>query len=300
MNVSETSFLEAVDYQWNHKGDYFWEWRQGQKPIHERVGKIVSDYVVFIFAYLLGLNNLENKAIKRTSAQTKEDYEKYVKERQYSKPKNSSVILVLMGEDDLVTSPATFEELERQSGYKVVFEKMDLDLFPYRIDALKKNSSKIEALWIRTHGMPTQMIFDCYGSCIEVPKHSWEEKQLKIYKTFKTQFSKLEEQAPIILESCHTGQEIPSEKGETQENIAQVIARLAGGRTVYAPSREALPIDRGVTFSKDEGFSVTMKSTTSCKSFGKGSLLGRLCAVWHLFRDHEEAVTRKFSFKPTG
>lgn len=109
-------------------------------------------------------------------------------------------------------------------------------------------------------------------------------------KLLMDQFDKLEADAPIILESCYTGQEM----AEGQENMAQFISRAANRRTVYAPSREALPIDKTVTFSQEHGFNVGIKGIKASTKFAKGSFLRRMHAVWLGFRGIQEDITRKF------
>ena len=157
------------------------------------------------------------------------------------------------------------------------------------------NNNKIKALWVRAHGTPLAISLSRYAEINVAPPGQFDqifgiERIRKARMFLQDQLKKLEPDAPVVLESCYTGQKMEDNK----ENIAQFIANVAGGRKVYAPSREAIPINKSMTYTPEQGFKVIIKSFQSSTYFAKGSCLGRICAVWHAFRNHLEDITCEF------
>lgn len=294
-----TTLLEALDFSWNHANDWMYQIQQKNLPIGARISKTINDYVVYLFASILGINTQEKIASKRTSLKTATEYNEYVSNNSYVNLRNQSVILILNGELDIPVSPESYRELEKQSGCKIKFKKVrNLDEISFELEALKKSNNKIKALWIRAHGTPFSVTFNEFTKInIDLSGDTQFEQEFlrkEIEKTrlfLQQQLKHLEHDAPIILESCFTGQKVEAGK----ENMAQFIANAAGGRKVYAPSREALPIDKGITYTSEKGFKVIIKSFQSSTYFAKGSCLSRICAIWHAFRHHEEEITCEFN-----
>ncbi len=196
---------------------------------------------------------------------------------------------MLIGENDLITSEETFVQAENQSGYKIVFAKVSsLKNAEEAINTLKESSCQIQALWIRAHGTPNSISFSESVSGLDMRPSCCVDTQTE--KFLGTVDQTLEKEAPIILESCHTG----SKMADGEENIATVIARIAKRKT-YAPSREALSIEKGVSYSKEESrFKVVIEGSKSSKSFKQGSICSRIMGIWHFFMKRRENITCEF------
>lgn len=293
-----TSLLQALDFSWDHSSDMLWQAKNLELSIWERMSRRISDYAVYIFAYLLGVE-IGKLAAKRIPAETKTQYDEYVSKNSYLELKNQPVILVLNGEQDIAAPPENFQQLEEQSRCKIVFLKAaKLTGISVFIDNLKKSSNQIKLLWVRAHGTPFSINFggfiderlDITSNDDRAEEYNRQEIE-KTQRFIQEQFNQLEPDAPIILESCFTGQETSA--GE--KNIAQFIAD-AVKRKVYAPSREALSI-KAVTFSQEEGFQVVMTGFQNSTYFAQGSFLARLSAILHAYRNHYEDITRIFDPK---
>jgi hypothetical protein len=283
-----TTLLEALDFSWNHAQDWMYQAQYQKLSIGAKAGKIISDCVVYLFASLLRVNTTEKIANRRISIKAANEYTDYVSSKSYANLRNQSVILVLNGELDIPTSPENFRRLETQSGCKIKFIKVQrFEDIKFEIESLKQCNNKIEALWIRAHGTPFSISFNQFEQ-INVDKTDYRIEDTRRF--LQEQLEKLEQKAPIILESCFTGQKVEVGK----ENVAQFIASTAGGRKVYAPSREALPIGENITYVPEKGFKVVIKSFQSSTFFAKGSCLSRICAIWHAYRDHVEEITCEF------
>lgn len=272
-----TSLLEALDFTWNQ--DLLSRTQFIRLSTYEKLCKCISDYAVCAFAFMLRVGN-HNRHYKKILP----THNAYVKAHS-SLPSNEKVILIIHTKNELPVSPEGYEELEKQSQYKIVFRQIESEKeIAEVLDQLKKQSNQIKALWIRAHGYPQQIILDNQFG-ISITCNSLFQANF-----LHTQLNKLDTDAPIILESCFTGKKMP----QGQENMAQFISRAANGRPVYAPSREALVIDKTVTFSQEKGFHVAIEGIKASTKFAKGSFLRRMHAVWLAYRGVKEEITRKF------
>lgn len=292
--MNTTSLLEALDFTWNHNGDMLYHLQNSKLSVGEKICKRINDYIVYLFALVLGVDTFKKISDKRISVKTIEDYEKYVNRHSHISLQNQSVILILNGENDIPVSHQIFERLEQQSNCKIKFVKIeDLNNIKRELESLKKANNTIRALWIRAHGTPVSIDF-AIGAEVQIAQatpfdQSVNEQQIENTRLYLTeQLKELALDAPIILESCFTGQERESGK----ENMAQFFASAAGGRKVYAPSREALSIDN-ISYT-ERGFNVKIKSFQSSTYFAKGSCLARMCVIWHAFRNHQVDITCEF------
>jgi len=206
-----------------------WQAKNLELSIWERMSRRISDYAVYIFAYLLGVE-IGKLAAKRIPAETKTQYDEYVSKNSYLELKNQPVILVLNGEQDIAAPPENFQQLEEQSRCKIVFLKAaKLTGISVFIDNLKKSSNQIKLLWVRAHGTPFSINFggfiderlDITSNDDRAEEYNRQEIE-KTQRFIQEQFNQLEPDAPIILESCFTGQETSA--GE--KNIAQFIEKL--------------------------------------------------------------------------
>jgi len=254
----------------------------------QKINRVVSDYALKFFAYILGV---------KTSGRSVDDliqkYDAYAdaEEQNPSWCRNQKVILILHIEGSIPTDPEHFKKLKKQSGYKIVFGNLNSieDSISDMAD-LKRKGCQIEALWIRAHGTPTTITFG--GICGDQLNIGEEGYFKEFYLKKATSFceainNNLELEAPIILESCFTGKPMPDEK----ENIATFISRTAQ-RKVFAPKREAINIDDGVTFSKEKGFNVEIRSFQADHYFTPQSFLAKLSAIWLVFRGYKEDITQ--------
>ncbi len=268
-------------------------WAQYQKFQNlspgQKITQLVSDYAIKFFAYVLGvkISGINVEAVYGR-------YNKYVsqKERLSTYCVSQKVILVLHIKNSIPTEPEYFEDLEKQSKCKIVFKEVNaIDEASQAIAGLKKNQCTIAALWIRAHGTPTTITFqgDFTSEALSIEKGD-DNNLTKITSFCDAIHQNLEKEAPIILESCFTGKPMPN----GQENIATFISRVAV-RKVFAPKREALNIDDGVTYSSEEGFKVKIKSFQADRYFTRGSFLAKLSAVWLAFRGYKEDITEVFT-----
>jgi hypothetical protein len=255
----------------------------------QKITRLVSDYTIKFFAYVLGV-----KISGRNVEVVGKRYDEYAnaKEQNSSHCHHQRVILVLHIKGSIPTEPTHFQELEKQSGCKIVFKEADsVEEASNSMTYLKKNGCKIETLWIRAHGSPTTITFqgDFYTDALNIkPDDGLIDFHLQKVTSFCEAIDQnLELEGPIILESCFTGK--PMLAGE--ENIATFISRVAK-RKVFAPKREALNIDGGVTYSEEKGFNVEIKSFQADRYFTPGSFLAKLSAVWLAFRGYKEDITQ--------
>lgn len=312
----ETSYLDAIDYSWNHDStDFIWAIKNRNLSIGDRIVRKISDCAIFIFTLILGIRTEHALAAKMKSKEVDHEYKKFKQDAcTTTDPSNESIILVLNAKADLAVSPDSFKKLERESGYKVVFREIEvMGQISQVVDRLKQSSNKIQALWIRGHGTPFTIAFNengpgtSYGlegrdylnitptrianpnpdfdfyTQIDLPKHLTQTAPLL------NSINQLEADAPVILEACSTGQEV----AEGEKNVAQFIAEQAEGRTVFAPSRETLTIDK-TTFSKEHGFEVKMEGFKNARNAAKGSFLARLTAIWNAYKNRREDISVRF------
>ncbi len=300
-----TTLLEALDFSWNHRDDWHYQIKNRNTPIVTKIIKKLSDYIVYAFALILGVNNEEKLAKRRISLENTNLYNNYVIEKENVNYHEESIILIINGDGHIPVSTENFIRLEEQSKCKIKFVKIEsLKDIELKFESLKKNNNKIKALWIRAHGTRTSINFN-HSARIDISHptqfadltfqnhyNSDCNKQDKIMQLLlQKQLEKLEQDSPIILESCYTGQML---ENDNSQNVAQFIANTTN-LSVYAPSREALAIDDGITYDLEHGFKIKIKSIQSSTYFSKGSCLARMCAIWHAFRNHEEEITRKFN-----
>jgi len=289
----KTDLAKAFDFSWKHDEDLMYHVENRNLSIVSKVATRMSDCIVYLFASMLGINSLEKVARGRISDETVDAYTAFVKSRTDIPVKNESMILILNGDYEVPVSPEGYQQLEKQSNCKIKCVRIrDLNEIGKTFDSIINDNNIIKALWIRAHGTPLSISFTSRAQIDVGPltelEHMMGSKRIeKGQSLLQEQFKKLEADAPIILESSHTGQEIKA------ENIAQFIFRAAGGRKVYAPTGPALAIDKGVSYH--EGFKVKIKSTQSSTTFPEGSCLARMSAIWHAFCKHEEEITRTFN-----
>lgn len=283
--MNYTNLLNALDFSWNH---------QGESEILYR--KVIDDCIVYLFALILGMDNLKKISDKKISQSEIIDYIIYMEDHSHITPKNQSVILILNGQYDLAVSPDCFRRLEKESNSVIKFVKIEkMDQIEYEIEHLKKDNNQIKALWIRAHGTPVSIGFSS-GAKIKIEPNTILEDQViqkEINKSqvfLKKQFDQLEPDAPIILESCSTGKK----RANGKENIAQVIFSASGGRTVYAPSEDTLSIDKSISYDESQGFKVNFKAFQPSTYFAKNSMLARMSAIWHAYLNHEIDITCEF------
>lgn len=286
---NETTLLDAFRIQEGISG--WGQYLEFQNlSLRQKITRLVSDYTIKFFAYVLGV-----KISGRNVEVVGKRYDEYAnaKEQNSSYCRDQKVILVLHIKGSIPTEPTYFKELEKQSEYKVVFKEVDsVEQASKGMTDLKKNGCKIEALWIRAHGTPTTITFRRDFIITDElnikPQDGSIEFNLKKVTSFCEAIDQnLELEAPIILESCFTGKPMLAE----EENIATFISRVAH-RKVFAPKREALNIDGGVTYSKEKGFNVEIKSFQADRYFTPLSFLAKLSAVWLAFRGYKEDITQ--------
>lgn len=290
-----TTILEALDFSWNHADDRMYQVEYQNLPILAKISKIISDWIVYVFASILRIDTLEKIANRRISISAAEEYKAYIYNNSYTSLHNQSVILVLYGELAIPVSPESYRQLEEQSNCKIKFKEIErLEDIELELESLKRCNNKVKALWIRAHGTPFSITFN-QDTRISIGPTGLEKldssNRMETRTFLQKQLRQLEPDAPIILESCYTGQEMEVGK----ENVAQFIASVAGGRKVYAPSREALPIDKSIEYVPGQGFRVMIKSLQSSACFAQGSIFARMCAVWHAFCMNEEDITGEFT-----
>jgi hypothetical protein len=279
---NETTLLDAFRIQ-----EDIPEWvkyREFQNlSLGQKITRLVSDYAINFFAYVLGV-----KISGRNVEAIAKRYDEYANAQVQNSSfcQDQKVILVLHIKGSIPTEPTHFEELEKQSGCKVVFKEAgSVEQAIQGMTDLKINRCTIETLWIRAHGTPTKITFQGVVSedVLNIkPQHCQTETSF-----CEAIDQNLELKAPIILESCFTGKPMP----EGEENIATFISRFAK-RKVFAPKREALNIDGGVTYSEKKGFNVKIKSFQADRYFTPLSFLARLSAVWLAFRGYKEDITQ--------
>ncbi len=258
--------------------------------IGQKLIQIIKRLAVKAFAFILNV-----KLTSDTGMGAK--YDSFAQQHDAKWVNNKPVILVLHIKNAIPIDPQHFLKLEKESGYEVVFQEInEIKDANEAMERLKWKGCTIQALWIRAHGTPTTITFKIdhfYINALDIGNTSFSithEKNIKDACDFCDTVDKhLEKEAPIILESCYTGMPMP----QGEENIATFISRQAKRKT-FAPAREALNINDGVSYSKEKGFNVSITSNTSDKNFAKGSFLGKLSAVWLAFRDQKEDITKIF------
>lgn len=285
---NETTLLQAF----NETGEPGWvkDIEFGKLSFFGKVTKIVTDNLVNLFALVLGVT-----LCPKRNSELDRRYEQYID--QHSKLRDNKRIIVILCSktNDIPMEPKQFEKLKNESGCDIIFHKVGaLNETSEAIEKLKRQSCKIEALWIRAHGTPTTMTFSLGYGFTEVFDVTPDKLLLGDYSKKKaadfcnTIDNYLEKSAPIILESCFTGSPMP----EGKENIATFISREAKRKT-FAPIRETFEIGDGATYQEGE-FHVKHTSTTSSRFFNSGSLLARLSVVWNAFRGKKEDITQIF------
>lgn len=294
--MNHTNLPNALDFSWNHQGDIPYYLKNKNLPIAQQISKIIDDYIVYLFALTLGMDNLKKISDKKISQSEIIDYITYVEEHSHTSPKNQSVILILNGQYDIAVSPDCFRRIGKESNSVIKFVTIEeMDQIEYEINRLKKDNNQIKALWIRAHGKPVSISFS-RGAEIKITPNSVLEdqvsqKEIKNTSVFlQKQFNQLETNAPIILESCSTGKKRVNGK----KNIAQVIFSTSGGRTVYAPSEDTLSIDKNISYDESQGFKVNFKTFQPSTYFAKNSMLARMSAIWHAYLNHEIDITCEF------
>jgi hypothetical protein len=277
-----TSYLEATQWFWKQDIPQYIAFHK--LSFCQRIAQMLQDCIVYAIARIINVHD-ETK-VKKVSKSIQDDYDNFVKARSYV-PENKSIILILTIDLDLPVSIQGYKNLEEQSGFQIVFQKIysSYDIMKF-VSSVTKRSNVIKLLWIRAHGSRQTIFFSDYGATLSCQDLSVQNMLLKAL------FS-LDAEAPIILECCFTGQVLENQGNkENKENIAQFIKKCANERTVYAPSREALSIDNTVTFN--DGFHVTIEGIKASTRYPKMSFLARIHALWFAYRFIKEDITMKF------
>jgi hypothetical protein len=115
--------------------------------------------------------------------------------------------------------------------YKDVSSVEEMDIF---LDKMKGQNNRINGLWIQAHGFSHGFSLgknDIYNTDMIMTKT--KERIKKNTDQLKNVFEKLDEDATIILGSCHAG----NVNSERHRCVGQTIASLAPGRTVIASNK---------------------------------------------------------------
>ena len=295
-----TNLTKALKFFWNNQSDLdaFFEFKKLTEV--EKICKMISDCTIYLFSSILGMNSLEKIALKKYSVDLRREYDEYVLKKTSFGIKNKSLILVFNGETDNPVSPESFERLERQSGFVVCFAQVkESNDILYNINYIKNSGNDIKAIWIRAHGSPQQIHFSQYKNGLDIsPLNDFEkitnnQRIVTAKSTLEMINQQLDPDAPVILESCYTGQKLQDDK----ENIAEFISKIMKGRKIYAPSREALVIDNTVNYVAGKGFEVIINSFKEDEYFAKDSFLSRMRVIWLAFCNIQQNIAIEFQSK---
>jgi hypothetical protein len=303
----EDHVLAATDVYWEHPSSDLAYWQEMNRlPLCKRYWKYASDILVSKFVRitcyfrehnLLNFNFFDNRVNKFYDA-----YTDYISRRSDLNLQNRNIVVILTSARDenrtFVVDPKKYQKIEDQSGYDIVcISGSKVSDFAHSISRLHDNHNHIKALWVRAHGSPERIEFGeiAPSSSMRLDEHSAEtDTSFNPFNQplMQTLCSKLDPDAPIVLESCCTGAQLPNK----QKNIAQLFAINAEGRKVYAPS--TITIDADISFEKRE-WHVQLKNFKEPKSFNIYSLLDRIKIIWYTLRLYTEDVTATFTDLPT-
>ena len=93
-----TTVAEALDFYWNHKDDWTYQVQFRKLSSGDQIAKIINDYIVYIFASILGISASDGMPSRKISPTMVKEYKEYVSQNSYTNLQNESVILVLNGE----------------------------------------------------------------------------------------------------------------------------------------------------------------------------------------------------------
>jgi hypothetical protein len=308
----------STDFYWNHPRTDLKYWKEfNQLSVCKRYRKCASDIGVGIFVVIMGIFSQLKlcKLYKPPADEFYSAYTDYVNSRSNLNLKNRNIIVILNSENDknrsFVCDPQKFQKIEKQSGYDVVFiSASKASDFFLGISKLHRNNNHIKALWVRAHGCPYRIILGKEETFSSKP--STAQLVAEVDKSFnrfnpwlmKEICSKLDPDAPIILDSCLTAAQFPKHKKtknildhltapglrKNDKTIAQHFAKAAEGRKVYAASK--LAYGSTVDFSSEERtWNVALQGIKELNSFNSYSILDRIRVIWHALRSHKEDVT---------
>lgn len=180
-------------------------------------------------------------------------FENFAKTRTGEGVTDKDVILILSASGDHngafgILNSTSISALKKQTKYTVICKTIDsveqLDEVVSQIATQQNN--RIRSLWIRAHGHPGGFsLSDQTPTNIKTPDICELNCGTHMFAMFSpvnrlltNSISLLSKDATIVLESCSTGKPLPNR----QLNIAQKISALAGGRKVFAPTRDTASV----------------------------------------------------------
>lgn len=268
----------------------------GAKVINILFHDVIANMAERIFFYMAR----KKQELAELEAQNNhEDYDQYVSQ-ETPQISNQSIILVLTGEEEnsLKIPASNFLELEKESGFKVVTRIVrTLQDIAREVNTLKKNTNKIELLWIRVkNGTPDTLQFsknDYYKDHMRRisirPDFTSNKHEILQIDFLKTLLSNVEPNGPVVLEAHSVGKRTE----ERPQSLAQYVAKHANGRLVYAPTRAISdPFNkRMVSYSAEDGFKVNFRAIKTNKRFQNGTLAAKLEILWNLHTLQTEDIT---------
>lgn len=181
------------------------------------------------------------------------DFDDFSKTRTGEGVTGKDVILIISSSCDETRASSLFNpiglsKLTNQKEYTIICKKVDsfYELHEVVREVANRQNNRIRSLWIRAHGCPLSLSLSsgsdqasvfCVDDCsdeVGLTARQW-----------KKSLSLLSKEGTIILESCSTGKIAPNGRS----NMARVIAAMAGGRKVFAPTQNIHAV-----FGKVESF----------------------------------------------
>jgi hypothetical protein len=169
------------------------------------------------------------------------DFDGFSKTRTGEGVTGKDVILIISSSCDETRAssffnPLSLSKLKNQNKYTIICKKVDsfYELHEVVREVANRQNNRIRSLWIRAHGSPLSLSLSSRShqdSVFWVDDCS-DEAGLTA-RQWKKSLSLLSKDASIVLESCSTGEIAP--KGRS--NVARVLAAMAGGRKVFAPTQ---------------------------------------------------------------
>lgn len=182
---------------------------------------------------------------------------------------NEDVILIVKAKEDHngalnIMSHENIQKLNTQKKYKVVCKTVENigEIKEVINEVVVEKNNRIKCLWLSAHGSPYSLNFGFLET-----RYSNEEERFNARKRgminahsvadLTDSFSKLDEDAVVILDACSTGKIRSS-----TSNIAQRIASRVRGRTVFAPVEDMVAIGAKIELTEDP---ITSKASISYK-----------------------------------
>jgi hypothetical protein len=180
-------------------------------------------------------------------------FENFAKTRTGEGVTDKDVILILSAAGDHngafgILNADSISALKKQTKYTVICKTIDSveQLHEVVSQVATDQKNKIQSLWIRAHGYPEGFsLSNQTPTNIKTPDISEMNCGNHMFARFSpvnslltNSISLLSKDATIVLESCSTGKPLPNR----QLNIAQKISALAGGRKVFAPTRDTASV----------------------------------------------------------